>query len=87
MTQLVQRQSRRRRHRSRNGFLIALGVLAATLVLALLSLVGYVLAVASSGPELSHLKPVDKDETSVIFESEGHRLGYVQSDDIRTTVT
>ena len=87
MTQLVQRQSRRKRHRKRNGFLIALGVLAVTLVLALLSLVGYVLAVASSGPELSQLKPVDKGETSVIFDNEGHRLGYVQSDEIRTPVS
>src|SRR5918997_993689 len=86
MTQLVQRQSRRRRHRQRNGFLIALGVVAVTLVLAVLALVGYVLAVASSGPELSELKPVDKGETSVIFDSEGHRLGYVQSDEIRTPV-
>ena len=87
MTQLVERQSRRRRHRRRNGFLIALGSVAVLLVLAVLSLVGYVLAVASSGPELSHLKPVDKGETSVIFDNEGHRLGYVQSDEIRTPVS
>ena len=55
MTQLVQRQSRRRRHRKRNGYLIALGVVAVVIVLPLLALVGYVLAVASSGPELKHL--------------------------------
>jgi len=87
MTQLVQRQSRQRRHRRRNGFLIALGIVAITVVLAVLALVGYVLAVASSGPELSELKPVDKGETSVIFDNEGHRLGYVQSDEIRTPVS
>ncbi|MDQ4048312.1 MAG: transglycosylase domain-containing protein, partial [Actinomycetota bacterium] len=87
MTQLVQRQSRRRRHRQRNGLLISLGALAVALVVGLLSIVGYVLAVASSGPELSQLKPVDKGQTSVIFDSQGHRLGYVQSDEIRTPVS
>ena len=86
MTQLVQRQSRRRRVRRHNGLLLALGIIAVLMVIGLLAIVGYVLAIASSGPDLSELKPINKGETSVIFDAEGHRLGYVQSDEIRTPV-
>jgi len=53
---------------------------------ALLSVAGYVIAVASSAPDLSELKPQDKGESSVIFAADGSRLGYVQSDEIRTPV-
>ena len=82
----MQRKSKRRRHRGRNVFLLALGSLLLIAVIAVASVVGYVLAVANSGPPLSELKPTDKGESSVIFAADGSRLGYVQSDEIRTPV-
>jgi penicillin-binding protein 1A len=83
-----QRKSRRRRrggHRSRLG--LALMAIAVLVVLAVLSVAGYVLAVASSAPDLSELKPQDKGSNSVIYAADGSRLGYVQSDTIRTPIT
>ena len=49
-------------------------------------MVGYVLAVAATAPDLEGLKPADKGQSSVIFASDGSRLGYVQSDVVRTVV-
>ncbi len=83
----MQRNSRRRRQSRRNVFLLALGGVVLMGVIALASVVGYVLAVANSGPPLSELKATDKGESSAIFAADGSRLGYVQSDEIRTPVT
>ena len=54
--------------------------------IAVLSVAGYVIAIAATAPDLSELKPIDKGESSVIFAADGSRLGYVQSDEIRTPV-
>ncbi len=83
-----QRQARRRRGRGRGGRRVALGliVLAVVLALGVLSVAGYVIAVAATAPDLSELKPNEKSESSVIFAADGSRLGYVQSDEIRTQV-
>ena len=51
-----------------------------------MSVAGYVIAVAATAPDLSELKPADKGSNSVIFAADGSRLGYVQSDEIRTPV-
>ena len=51
-----------------------------------MSVAGYVIAVAATAPDLSELKPADKGANSVIFAADGSRLGYVQSDEIRTPV-
>jgi penicillin-binding protein 1A len=82
-----QRQSRRRRRRGgRSKLLLALGVLLITLAIAVLSVAGYVLAVAATAPDLGELRPTDKGQSSVIFASDGSRLGYVQSDVARTVI-
>ena len=81
-----QRQQRRRRNGGGRQIAIGLGVLALFFVGAILSAAGYVIAVAASAPDLSELKPADKGESSVIFAADGSRLGYVQSDEIRTPV-
>src|ERR671930_394727 len=83
-----QRKHRRRRRRGgrHNKVLLALGVVGITLLIALLSVAGYVLAVAATAPDLSELKPQNKGETSVIYAADGSRLGYVQSDEIRTPI-
>ena len=51
-----------------------------------MSVAGYVIATAATAPDLSELKPNQKSESSVIFAADGSRLGYVQSDEIRTQV-
>ena len=83
----MQRKSKRRgRHQGRNIFLLALGGVVVTVLIVVASIVGYVLAVANSGPPLSALKPLKKGQTSLIYAADGSRLGYVQSDEIRTPV-
>ena len=52
----------------------------------MLSLAGYVLAIASTAPDLSELKPVDKGQISVVYAADGSRLGFVQSDILRRVV-
>ncbi|MEA2419423.1 MAG: penicillin-binding protein [Thermoleophilaceae bacterium] len=82
-----QRKSRRRnRHGARSKVLLGLGVLATVCVIAVLSLAGYVLAIAATAPDLSELKPVDKGQISVVYAADGSRLGYVQSDILRRVV-
>jgi penicillin-binding protein 1A len=81
------RKSRRRnRHGVRSKLLLALGVLATVCVIAGLSLAGYVLAIASTAPDLGELKPVDKGQISVVYAADGSRLGFVQSDILRRVI-
>jgi penicillin-binding protein 1A len=82
-----QRKSRRRRRGGvRSRVLLALGVLATFLVIGVLSLAGYVLAIASTAPDLSELKPADKGQISVVYAADGSRLGFVQSDILRRVI-
>ena len=81
-----QQRRRRRRGRPRSRVLLGLSVIGLTAAVVLLSVVGYVLAVAATAPDLSELKPRDKGSSSVILAADGSRLGYVQSDEIRTPV-
>src|ERR671925_215868 len=83
-----QRKHRRRRRNGgrRSKAMLGLGILGMAVAIVLLSVTGYVLAVAATAPDLSELKPQDKGETSVIYAADGSRLGFVQSDTIRTPV-
>jgi penicillin-binding protein 1A len=82
-----QRQARRRRNRgSRSPALIALLALLSVGAAAGLSVVGYVVATAASGPDIDQLQPMDKGTSSAIFAADGSRLGYVQSDEIREPI-
>src|SRR3954470_10886978 len=82
-----QRQLRRRRRRTPGRkVLLGLGVIGLVLAIGVLSVAGYILAVAATAPDLSELKPQDKGENSEIFAADGSRLGFVQSDIIRTPV-
>jgi penicillin-binding protein 1A len=58
----------------------------ALLLLAALSAVGWVIAVAASAPDIKNLKPIDKGASSRIYATDGSLLGYVQSDQVRTPV-
>jgi penicillin-binding protein 1A len=77
---------RRKRHGGRSSVLLALGVIATVCVIAVLSVAGYVLAIASTAPNLSELKPADKGQISVVYAADGSRLGFVQSDILRRIV-
>jgi penicillin-binding protein 1A len=82
-----QRKSRKRgRGSARSKVLLALVIVALACAIGVLSVAGYVFAVAATAPDLDELKPKDKGESSVIFAADGSRLGYVQSDEIRTQV-
>jgi penicillin-binding protein 1A len=82
-----QRKSRRRHGRGgKSKLLLALGVVAILCVIATLSAAGYVLAVAASAPDLDQLKADDKGQLSVVYASDGSRLGFIQSDVLRRVV-
>jgi penicillin-binding protein 1A len=82
-----QRKTRRRkRHGGGSKVLLGLGVVATICVIGVLSAAGYVLAIAAGAPDLSELKPDDKGELSVVFASDGTRLGFIQSDILRRVV-
>ncbi|MEA2481271.1 MAG: penicillin-binding protein [Thermoleophilaceae bacterium] len=52
-------------------------------VIAALAGVGYIVAIAATGPDIGELKPIDKGESSAIYAADGSLLGYVQSDVVR----
>jgi penicillin-binding protein 1A len=84
-----QARQRRRRH-SRAGptriLLIGGGVLATVLVLGAIAAVGYVLHVAGTAPALGTLHPIISDGSSQVFAADGTRLGFIQSDNLRSPV-
>jgi penicillin-binding protein 1A len=84
-----QRQARRRRGRGRprNVLLLTFAMVAAVVAIGVLAVIGYIAAVAATAPSIDELKPQDKGASSVIYAADGSRLGYVQSDVVRTPVT
>jgi penicillin-binding protein 1A len=83
-----QRKARRRGRRGarRNPALLIILVPLLIVGVALVSAIGYVIAIAADTPPLSELKPRDEGSTSVVYAADGSRLGYVRSDEIRTPV-
>jgi penicillin-binding protein 1A len=84
----MSRQARKRR-RSRGStrfLLVGLGVLAAALVIGAMAAVGYVVHVAQSAPSPSKLRPRVTGGNSQVFAADGTRLGFIQSDELRTPV-
>jgi penicillin-binding protein 1A len=79
-------RKRNRRGRKRSKILLSLMVLGICVLIALLAGLGYVLSVSASAPPLDSLKPVDQGTSSVVYAADGSRLGYIQSDEIRTPV-
>ncbi len=84
----MSRAARQRRHRRKSAgpAFLFLGILAACLGIAGLSVVGYVVALASSAPSLDRLKPVDQGSSSVVYAADGSRLGFIQADILRTPI-
>jgi len=68
------------------GALLTLIVLLTVAAVGALGVGGYILAVASDTPDIEQLDARDAGSTSSIFAADGSRLGFVQSDEIRTPV-
>jgi penicillin-binding protein 1A len=67
--------------------MVSFGTIAVVLVLAGIGAVGYVLSVAQSAPRLASLKPIVSGSVSQVFAANGERLGYIQSEDLRSPVS
>lgn len=82
------RQRRRGRHSSGSArpLLLGLGVIAATAGIAALGLVGWVVSVATSAPSIEELKPINPGASSIVYAADGTRLGFIQSDVLRTEI-
>jgi penicillin-binding protein 1A len=61
-------------------------VLLCALVVGAIAAVGYVLHVAGTAPALATLRPILSDGSSQVFAANGTRLGFIQSDDLRSPV-
>src|SRR5436853_5239257 len=87
---MTYRQRKERKRRNKGGvakkILLAFGVLIATILIAIASVLGYIASIAASAPDINDLKPIDKGAVSEVFASDGSRLGYVQSSEIRTPI-
>jgi penicillin-binding protein 1A len=85
-----QRKQRRRQtrgtHKARNLVIVGLGVVAAILAIAVASVVGYVISIAATTPNIDELKPVNKGETSAVYAANRRLLGYVRSSIVRQPV-
>jgi penicillin-binding protein 1A len=87
----MSRQARQRRHRhGRSGgtriLLVGGGVLVTTLIVGVIAAVGYVLHIAQSAPALARLHPILSGGSSQVFAADGTRLGFIQSDELRTPI-
>ncbi len=83
-----QRQLRRRKSKPHLRTKAGLGLLLLLTMVAIgaLSVVGYLVAIAATGPDIEELKPIDKGESSAVYASDGSLLGYVQSDIVRQEI-
>ena len=82
------RQRRRRRNRAGPTRVLIVGavIFAGALIIGSIAAVGYVLNVARSAPALSSLHPL-LGGSSQVFAADGTRLGYIQSDELRSPVS
>src|SRR4051794_41164057 len=85
-----QRKQRRRQtrgtHKARTLVLVGLGVITAALAIGVASVVGYVISIAATTPNIDELKPVNKGETSAVYAANRRLLGYVRSSIIRQPI-
>ena len=79
-------RKRHRRGRRHSKILLPLVVLAICVAIGGLSVAGYVISVAASAPPLASLKPIDQGTSSSVYAIDGSRLGFIQSDEIRTPI-
>jgi penicillin-binding protein 1A len=85
-----ERERRRRQRRGspvKRGLLVTAAVLASTIAIGVVGVVGWVVDVADSAPDISQLKPRNPGQISEVFAADGTRLGYIHSDILRSVVT
>jgi penicillin-binding protein 1A len=85
----MSRQARKRRSSRGRGSRIILagaGTLAVALTIGVIAAVGYVLHVADSAPALASLHPLLSGGSSQVFAADGTRLGFIESDELRSPV-
>src|SRR3977135_4614575 len=82
-----ERKRHRRGRKRRSKILLAVAVTGICLTIVALSIAGYVISIAASAPPLSSLKPIDQGTSSAVYAMDGTRLGYIQSDEIRTPIS
>jgi penicillin-binding protein 1A len=84
-----QARQRRRRH-NRAGptrfLLIGGGVIATALIVGVVAAVAYVLNVEHEAPAIDSLHPILGGGSSQVYAADGTRLGFIQSDQLRTPV-
>ncbi len=80
------RRLRRRASHKRNPLLLTFVVLGSAVALAAMVFGTYVISVAADAPDIDTLQPVRGGENSVVYAADGSRLGYIQSDEARTSV-
>ena len=85
MTPRERRKLRTRRHKG-SKVLLGIGVMFALVAVAVLSFGIWVLNVAAEAPPIDQLRPIEKGANSVVYASDGTRLGYIQSDVLRTPI-
>jgi penicillin-binding protein 1A len=82
-------RQRRRRHHGGGGARFALiggGTVLTAVIVATIAAVAYVLNVAASATPPNRLHPLVTGGSSQVFASDGTRLGFIQSDELRTPV-
>jgi penicillin-binding protein 1A len=67
--------------------LIGGGVMVTALIVGVIAAVGYVLNVAQSAPAIGSLRPIIGGGSSQVYAADGTRLGFIQSDELRTPVS
>jgi penicillin-binding protein 1A len=85
-----QRRLRRRQRRGRGakrGILVVFGMVVIGAFAGAVGVIGYIIAVASSAPDIQSLKPVDQGANSVVYASNGRRLGFIENDELRQPVS
>jgi penicillin-binding protein 1A len=80
------RRAKRGGHAARSTVLISLGVVLAVAGIAAASVLGYVISIAATTPNLDELKPIDNGQTSSVFATNGRLLGYVKSSIVRQPI-
>jgi penicillin-binding protein 1A len=85
----MSRQARKRRSGRARGsriLILGAGTLVGALIVGVIAAVGYVLHIADSAPALASLHPLLSGGSSQVFAANGSRLGFIQSDELRSPV-
>src|SRR3954447_13932044 len=80
------RTQKRGSHKARNTVFVSLGVVLAMLGIGAASVIGYVISITATTPNIDELKPIDKGQTSAVYAANGRLLGYVKSSIVRQPV-